>query len=154
MLDNHTWGLCLAVVAGMMAALASVSAKLAVTADVVHELCLTFAISFETVKMSVVCDSISYILRGICVGGIFLFNALMWTFYTKSLQFCPSTVEATITNTGANFLVSALLGLLLFGETFSLLWWCGSCLILAGLVLIHQGSQDTDTKHDESKKVK
>ena len=58
MLDNHTRGLCLAVVAGVMAALASVSAKLAVTADVVHELCLTFTQSFETLKMSVVCDSV------------------------------------------------------------------------------------------------
>ncbi|XP_053401208.1 transmembrane protein 42-like [Mercenaria mercenaria] len=154
MLDNHTWGLCLAVVAGTMAALASVSAKLAVTADVVHELCLTFASSIDNMEISVICDSISYVLRGICVGGIFLFNALMWTFYTKSLQYCPSTVEATVTNTGANFLVSAVFGFSLFGESFSILWWFGSCLILAGLVLIHQGSQDTDNSHDDSKKVK
>jgi hypothetical protein len=74
MLDNHTWGLCLAVVAGMMAALASVSAKLAVTADVVHELCLTFAISFKTVKMSVVCDSVSINFQYVCFLCVFIFQ--------------------------------------------------------------------------------
>lgn len=154
MLGDHNWGLCLAVVAGVMAAMASVSAKLAVTAEIVPELCLSFVQNFDGTEMGFICDSLSYVLRGMCVGGIFLFNALMWTFYTKSLQFCPSTVEATVTNTGSNFLVLAVTGFILFGESFSLLWWLGSCLILAGLVFIHQGSQDSREKYDDSKKVK
>ncbi|KAL4234786.1 hypothetical protein ACF0H5_006428 [Mactra antiquata] len=148
MLTDHKWGLCLAVIAGTMAALASISAKLAVTADIVHDLCLQFS-----QEINIFCDSISLLVRCLCVGGIFLFNALMWTFYTKSLQFCPSTVEATITNTGANFIVSAIFGLTIFGEKLSFQWWIGSCLILVGLMLINQGSQETD-KYEESKKIK
>jgi len=36
-------------------------------------------------------------------GLIFLFNALMWTVFVKSLQTCSSSLEATVTNTAANF---------------------------------------------------
>lgn len=165
MLDRHSWGVCLAIVAGIMAALASMSAKLAVTADVVRDLCSVFVLKSGGSKdLSLFCDSVSYLLRVCCFGGIFVFNALMWTFYTKSLQFCPSTVEASVTNTGSNFLATAVFGFSLFGEGFSLLWWIGSCFILAGMLFIHKGSQEdlskdvnefvTPVEYDEAKKVK
>ena len=35
---------------------------------------------------------------------IFVCNGIMWTFFTKSLQYCSSSVEATVTNTASNFL--------------------------------------------------
>ena len=34
---------------------------------------------------------------------VFVFNALMWTLFTKSLCGCSSSVEATVTNTASNF---------------------------------------------------
>ncbi|XP_052815266.1 transmembrane protein 42-like [Mya arenaria] len=134
-------GASLAVCAGTMAALASVSAKLAMTEETVHHICQEVLSSFS---QSAVCDTLSYLLRVSCFAGIFLFNSLMWTFYTKSLQYCSSTIEATITNTGANFLVTAFLGLTLFGEQLSYFWWLGSCLILAGLILIHKGNSESE----------
>ena len=34
---------------------------------------------------------------------MFLLNGLMWTLFVKSLQYCQSSVQATITNSSANF---------------------------------------------------
>ena len=46
------------------------------------------------------------LLRVIFFAMIFICNGMMWTLFTKSLQFCSSTAEATVTNTASNFLVS------------------------------------------------
>ena len=41
--------------------------------------------------------------------------------------------------------VQACVSWLLFEEKLPLLWWCGSSLILAGLLLVHHGSRDKAT---------
>ena len=38
-------------------------------------------------------------------------------------------------------LLQAVFGMVLFGEALSLMWWLGASLIVAGLVLIHQGGE-------------
>lgn len=154
--SEHGRGILLAVTAGVMAALASTSAKLAMTAEAVHQICSDVTLSIlghqsnESDVQNVLCDSISTLLRLVCFGCIFVFNALMWTFYTKSLQFCTSSIEATVTNTGANFLFTAFVGFFIFQEQLSIKWWLGSCLILTGLLLIHKGSQDTEEQKVKS----
>lgn len=45
-------------------------------------------------------------VRVVFFAMIFICNGMMWTLFTKSLQFCSSTAEATVTNTASNFLVS------------------------------------------------
>ena len=45
-------------------------------------------------------------LRGVCIVLMVLFNALMWTTFVKSFQKCSSTVQATVTNSAANFFFS------------------------------------------------
>ena len=100
------------------------------------------------------------VLRVIGVVLMLLFNALMWMLFTKSLQQCRSTVEATVLNSSANFCITvcaiycaccwgnklavftpqALCGYLLFGETLSLLWWTGASLIVLGVLLLTQDS--------------
>lgn len=45
-------------------------------------------------------------LRGMCIVLMVLFNALMWTTFVKSLQKCSSTIQATVTNSAANFFFS------------------------------------------------
>ncbi|XP_052230968.1 transmembrane protein 42-like isoform X3 [Dreissena polymorpha] len=146
-ITNHQLGISLAVCAGAMAAMASVSAKLAMTEDTVHAICSGILAGTQLMAL---CDTLLYVLRAGCFASIFIFNSLMWTLFTKSLQHCSSTIEATITNTGANFLITALLGVLLFGERLSLLWWLGSCLILAGLLLIHKGNKETEETSDKA----
>lgn len=46
------------------------------------------------------------VLRVCCFCLMFAFNALMWTTFTKSLQYFTSTVEASATNTACNFTFS------------------------------------------------
>ncbi|KAF8787088.1 Transmembrane protein 42 like protein [Argiope bruennichi] len=69
-------------------------------------------------------------------------NALMWTCFTKALRLSATTLEATIINTAANFLFTAVYGQVFFGETVTRLWWLGTALIMAGLSLMHKAEDD------------
>ncbi|XP_048756155.2 transmembrane protein 42-like [Ostrea edulis] len=130
---HHGQGLMLAVSAGIMAAFGSVSAKLATSNHILLDLC-------QVIFASALCEQMSILLRILFFAMIFVCNGLMWTFFTKSLQFCSSTAEATVTNTASNFLVSALMGVALFNETLTLRWWMGASLIVLGLLLIHRAN--------------
>ncbi|XP_055509179.1 transmembrane protein 42-like [Leucoraja erinacea] len=77
-----------------------------------------------------------------CGGLVVLCNALMWTLFAKALRYSSSS-RTTLTTTASNFLSSACLGKLLFGEEHGLLWWLGMALSLAGLLLLHTA---TDTE--------
>ena len=50
---------------------------------------------FAFSQIVVVARILSFIL-------LFLFNALMWTLFVKSLRRCSSSAEATVANTGSN----------------------------------------------------
>lgn len=138
---QHGQGLLLAVTAGFMAALGSVSAKLATNNHFILDFCQF------TVKADL-CVQISLLLRIVFFALIFICNGMMWTFFTKSLQYCSSTAEATVTNTASNFLISALVGVVLFNEALSLRWWMGASLIVLGLLLIHRANRkDSQDRH-------
>jgi len=47
------------------------------------------------------------------------FNGVMWTLFTKALTLSTSTVRVSVINTSANFVVTALLGAVIFGEELS-----------------------------------
>ncbi|XP_033754097.1 transmembrane protein 42-like isoform X2 [Pecten maximus] len=138
----HGQGFLLALLAGTMAALGSVFAKLAFNGDIISNGC-------NSMMDTTLCSKLKWYLQGLCFGMIFVSNALMWTCFTKSLQLCTSSLEATVINTATNFVVSALIGWMFFQEYLSLKWWLGSILILLGLVLIHRGSghQTVTQKH-------
>nr|XP_009686103.1 PREDICTED: transmembrane protein 42 [Struthio camelus australis] len=61
----------------------------------------------------------------------------MWTVFAKALRLSSSSAAASVTTTASNFISSAILGKLLFGETWTLLWWLGLAVTLGGLVLLH-----------------
>ncbi|RYG51515.1 hypothetical protein EON67_03200, partial [archaeon] len=92
------------------------------------------------------------------------FNSLGLACYVAAMQRSDS-FTATVLNTAANFTatvrcarpahcplaslrihnaatlpafsrVQALLGMLVFGEVLSLMWWCGAAMIFAGVVLL------------------
>ncbi|XP_072781920.1 transmembrane protein 42 isoform X1 [Taeniopygia guttata] len=44
---------------------------------------------------------------------------------------------ASVTTTASNFISSAILGKLLFGETWTPLWWVGLTMTVCGLMLLH-----------------
>uniref|UniRef100_A0A8B9Q938 Transmembrane protein 42 n=1 Tax=Apteryx owenii TaxID=8824 RepID=A0A8B9Q938_APTOW len=77
------------------------------------------------------------LLRGGCFGLVFACNAVMWMVFAKALRLSSSSAAASVTTTASNFISSAILGKLLFGETWTLLWWVGLTVTLGGLVLLH-----------------
>ncbi|GAB0095701.1 Transmembrane protein 42 [Sergentomyia squamirostris] len=73
----------------------------------------------------------------ICIIVMILLNALVWTFFVKALHSSSGgSVEATVVSSGTNYLTSAMIGWLVFGEATSLMWWCGITLILTGIILV------------------
>jgi uncharacterized membrane protein len=76
------------------------------------------------------------LLRAAVFGLSFLFTGTMWALYTKALSAGPSAVKVNIVNTASNFIVTALLGAIVFGEKLPLLWWVGAGFLVAGSVVI------------------
>ena len=60
----------------------------------------------------------------------------MWTLFTAALTRASSTTRVSIINTSANFFVTAMLGLIIFGEQLPPMWWAGASLLAAGNVII------------------
>lgn len=60
----------------------------------------------------------------------------MWFLFTRALTLATSTTRVAVLNTSSNFIVTAVLGMLVFGEGLPLLWWCGAALLVAGSVVI------------------
>lgn len=60
----------------------------------------------------------------------------MWTLFTKALSRSPSTTQVAILNTSANFMLTAILGLVIFSESLPPLWFVGAALLVAGNVII------------------
>ncbi|KAM9257904.1 transmembrane protein 42 isoform 1-T2 [Cariama cristata] len=80
---------------------------------------------------------LSVLLRIGCVGLVFACNAVMWTVFAKALRLSSSSAAASVTTTASNFISSAILGKLLFRETWTPLWWVGLAMTLCGLMLLH-----------------
>ncbi|XP_035405596.1 transmembrane protein 42 isoform X2 [Cygnus atratus] len=72
-----------------------------------------------------------------CIGLVCACNAVMWTVFAKALRLSSSSATASVTTTASNFISSAILGKLLFGETWTPVWWVGLAMTLCGLVLLH-----------------
>jgi drug/metabolite transporter (DMT)-like permease len=60
----------------------------------------------------------------------------MWTLYTQALAAAPSAVHANVINTATNFVIAAVLGVVLFGERLNAQWGLGAGLLIAGTVII------------------
>ncbi|XP_041799206.1 transmembrane protein 42a [Chelmon rostratus] len=143
-----------ALVAGFLGAAASLSAKLSLGADYLRDLCESGLSGWtEAHGGSGACDWLHVPLRLLCGGLLFTCNAVMWTFFSKALRHCSSSARATVTTTASNFISSAVLGRVIFGETHAALWWVGISLTLCGLLVLH-GSSPQVLPQQEDKKEK
>ena len=50
-------------------------------------------------------------------GMNLLFNAIMWGLFTRALTLASSTVRVSVINTSANFMLTAVLGWIIFHES-------------------------------------
>ncbi|PNY26535.1 Uncharacterized protein TCAP_03536 [Tolypocladium capitatum] len=68
----------------------------------------------------------------------------MWTLFTTALAKGTSTTQVSIMNTSTNFVLTALLGLLIFSEALPPLWWAGAALLVAGNVIVGRKDETKD----------
>jgi multidrug transporter EmrE-like cation transporter len=65
-----------------------------------------------------------------------IFNGIMWALFTKALARGTSTTQVSILNTSSNFMITAILGWMIFSESLPPLWFVGAALLVAGNVII------------------
>ncbi|XP_068178926.1 transmembrane protein 42-like [Antennarius striatus] len=147
-----TSGCVYAVAAGFLGAAASLCAKLSLGADYLRVMCES-GLRDRTGSPggAAACGWLHPLLRLLCGGLLFACNAVMWTFFSKALRHSPSSARATVTVTASNFISSAVLGRVIFGEAHSALWWGGISLTLCGLLVLHGSSSQTFPREEAKK---
>ncbi|XP_024118069.1 transmembrane protein 42 [Oryzias melastigma] len=121
-----------ALAAGLLAATASLSAKLSLGTDVLGPPCEADAPGGGT------CNKWLHVPVRLLCGALMLgCNALMWTFFSRALRHSSSSARTTVTTSSSSFIFSGVLGRLMFGENHGPLWWTGISLALCGLLLLH-----------------
>ncbi|KAF2800102.1 hypothetical protein K505DRAFT_345455 [Melanomma pulvis-pyrius CBS 109.77] len=135
--------LVLAIASGACAAFNGVFAKLTTT-----ELTTSWASSVSQLfSLSPSNKIVEFSIRGLFFALNLVFNGIMWGLFTRALTLASSTVRVSVINTSANFMVTAVLGALIFSESLPGLWWLGAAFLVAGSVII--GSRDEGNKAAE-----
>ncbi|KAG6286016.1 hypothetical protein E4U09_006935 [Claviceps aff. purpurea] len=81
-------------------------------------------------------NAFEVLIRGIFFALNLTFNGIMWTLFTKALAKGTSTTQVSVLNTGTNFVITALLGLVIFSEALPPMWWAGAGLLVVGNVVV------------------
>lgn len=68
--------------------------------------------------------------------------------FTRALTLATSTIRVSVLNTSSNFFVTALLGMVIFGELLPLMWWVGAAFLCAGSVIIGM-REEKSVKEDQ-----
>ena len=124
----------LAVTSGVLAALSGLVGKLGLDTD--------HGVSLDT-------GTKGYLVRALLVSLTLVINSVMITVYTRSLSLSTSGAVASVLNTAANMVTSAVMSVVIFGEHLSLQWTLGAVLIIAGVSLL----LSDDVNCDNAKKV-
>ncbi|KAL6257385.1 hypothetical protein P5V15_010958 [Pogonomyrmex californicus] len=114
--DGASGGAHLAVFAGIFATGGSLLGKLAGGADA--------------------SSLLSLLLKGVLLVCMIICNTVGCTFFVKALHGSGSSLPITIASSATSYVCSAFVGFVVFNESTSLTWWCGTFLVLFGLMLI------------------
>lgn len=138
-----------------MAATSSLCGKFSMAAQHVLLLCENVSqLFFESDEFSynAFCQNFIVLTRIGFFVAMILSNVLMWTLFTKALRLCSTTLEASVTNTAANFFFTAIYGQVFFGESLTFIWWFGTMLIIMGLLVMHRANEEAKAETDSNKK--
>eukprot|EP00761_Pharyngomonas_kirbyi_P011615 gb/GECH01011641.1/.p1 GENE.gb/GECH01011641.1/~~gb/GECH01011641.1/.p1 ORF type:complete len:150 (+),score=25.13 gb/GECH01011641.1/:1-450(+) len=136
-------GIIRAIVAGSFGALSSVCGKLATDGNqklVENTLCIIFHNLCE--QRSQIIDSVEYISRFLLFFMNIVFTGMMWSNFVISMQHL-NTTTASLLNTAANFVFTAMLAVLIFDEALQVSWWLGASLMVGGVCLLVAGEQQS-----------
>ncbi|KAF4446107.1 Transmembrane protein 42 [Fusarium austroafricanum] len=87
---------------------------------------------------------VEYLVRGIFFVLNLTFNGVMWTLFTQALARGTSTTQVSIMNTSTNFMVTAVLGAMIFSEALPPMWWAGAALLVTGNVIVGRKDESKD----------
>ncbi|KAI6247743.1 hypothetical protein HI914_03972 [Erysiphe necator] len=135
----------LSIASGTCAALNGVFAKLTTT-ELTSQL-VTFLV--ERTRFNNLRSVIEVVTRVVFFSLNLILNGVMWALFTKALAQSTSTTKVSIINTSSNFMITAILGRLIFSENLSRLWFIGAFLLVMGNVII--GRRENDHKTDLTK---
>ncbi|KAI0132687.1 hypothetical protein BJ170DRAFT_680566 [Xylariales sp. AK1849] len=141
--SRNQW-VVLAVASGACAAFNGVFAKLT-TNDLTSNLSQALAKAFGLTAFESI---IELVVRCMFFGLNLVFNGVMWTLFTKALARGSSTTQVSIMNTSSNFMITAILGLVIFSESLPPLWWLGAAMLVAGNVIIGR-KEESGTATDD-----
>ena len=68
----------------------------------------------------------------------------MWAIFTAALTRASSTTRVSLVNTSANFMLTAMAGWAIFGETLNGLWWIGAAGLVVGNVIIGRRDEESE----------
>ena len=74
----------------------------------------------------------------------------MWTLFTKALTRGHSTTQVSILNTSSNFVLTALMGFIVFSESLPPLWWLGAAMLVAGNVIVGRKDEGIPGSGDDA----
>lgn len=135
------------VICGLFGGLATVCGKLCFThKNAVWNMITSFCNS-PPLSLSVEMSDYAIVIgRLLALGGIILSNACNVGYFLKAMRE-NNTVIVVVISSAVNFLISGLLGQLLFAEVVSSSWFAGSALIVMGMVLVSmsEGPQASST---------
>ncbi|RDL30754.1 uncharacterized protein BP5553_10099 [Venustampulla echinocandica] len=132
--------IALAMMSGACAAFNGVFAKLTTT-----ELTTSFAASVGNFfGLGDGEKVVEFVVRAIFFALNLIFNGIMWALFTKALARGTSTTQVSIINTSSNFMITAILGFVIFSESLPPLWFLGAGLLVAGNVIIGR-REEVDT---------
>ncbi|KAL2024045.1 hypothetical protein VTK56DRAFT_280 [Thermocarpiscus australiensis] len=130
-----------ALASGACAAFNGVFAKLTTT-----ELTASFSLAIARVLGLERSEGvIELMIRCMFFGLNLAFNGVMWTLFTTALARGNSTTQVSIMNTSSNFVITAILGVVIFSESLPPLWWVGAALLVAGNVIIGQKDEGSSS---------
>ncbi|KAI1877098.1 uncharacterized protein JN550_001170 [Neoarthrinium moseri] len=129
--SRNEW-IVFAVASGACAAVNGCFAKLT-TNELTSNISSAIAKAFGLVAFE---NALELIFRCIFFGLNLVFNGVMWTLFTKALARGTSTTQVSIMNTSSNFMITAILGFMIFSESLPPLWWVGAAMLVAGNVII------------------
>ncbi|KAM4064661.1 pyridoxamine phosphate oxidase [Hirsutella rhossiliensis] len=135
-----------AIASGACAAVNGAFAKLtttSLTSTLARSLAALFGLSSPSAN-----NAVELTVRGIFFALNLTFNGIMWTLFTTALAKGTSTTQVSIMNTSTNFVLTALLGLVIFSEALPPLWWAGAALLVAGNVVIGSKVEPANDDHD------
>ncbi|XP_077273684.1 uncharacterized protein LOC143903697 isoform X1 [Temnothorax americanus] len=121
-------GAYLAVFSGIFATAGSLLGKLAGGADASSSL-----VSRRPIQIAA---PTSLLLKGVLLVFMIASNTVGCTFFVKALHGSGSSLPITVASAATNYVCSAFVGSVVFDESTSLTWWCGTSLVLLGLMLI------------------